>query len=96
MTKSHQMNNMILLNEVLEQKTELPFIIAEVGQAHEGSLGQALSFIDAVAESGANAVKFQTHFSEAESSKYDDFRVNVFPQDASRSEYWKRMEFTSA
>ena len=69
-------------------------MIAEVGQAHEGSLGQALSFIDAVSEAGANAVKFQTHYADEESSKYDDFRVRVFPQDSSRKDYWKRMEFS--
>lgn len=87
------MDNYELLDQVLAKNTEKPFIIAEVGQAHEGSLGQAISFIKAVAETGANAVKFQTHFANEESSKYDDFRVKVFPQDKTRSEYWKRMEF---
>lgn len=88
------MENLDLLHRVLAKKTEEPFVIAEVGQAHDGSLGQALSFIDAVADAGAHAVKFQTHFAEEESSKYDDFRVRVFPQDASRKDYWKRMEFS--
>ena len=88
------MDNSKLLDQVMTKSTEKPFVIAEVGQAHDGSLGQALSFIDAIADAGANAVKFQTHFSEEESSKYDDFRVKVFPQDASRKEYWKRMEFS--
>lgn len=87
------MDNYELLDQVLAENTERPFIIAEVGQAHEGSLGQAISFIEAIAETGANAVKFQTHFAEEESSKYDDFRVKVFPQDKTRSAYWKRMEF---
>lgn len=90
------MNNSDLLRQVLTKSTQSPFVIAEVGQAHEGSLGQALSFIDAIAEAGANAVKFQTHYAEEESSKYDDFRVKVFPQDATRKGYWKRMEFSES
>ncbi|MDC3003364.1 N-acetylneuraminate synthase family protein [Paracoccaceae bacterium] len=88
------MNNSDLFHQVLAKTTEKPFVIAEVGQAHDGSLGQALSFIDAASEAGANAVKFQTHFADEESSKYDDFRVRVFPQDSSRKDYWKRMEFS--
>ena len=34
----------------LESET---FIIAEIGQAHDGSLGMAHAYIDAVAETGA-------------------------------------------
>jgi len=89
-----ELNNTELLHRVLSGSTEKPFVIAEIGQAHEGSLGQALSYIDAVAEAGANAVKFQTHYADEESSDYDYFRVNVFPQDQNRKDYWKRMEFT--
>src|SRR5574341_2081932 len=36
-------------------------IVAEVGLAHDGSLVAAHSYIDAVAEAGADAVKFQCH-----------------------------------
>jgi N,N'-diacetyllegionaminate synthase len=36
-------------------------VIAEVGQAHDGSLGLAQAYIDAIAKAGAYAVKFQTH-----------------------------------
>ena len=36
------------------------FIVGEVAQAHDGSLGMAHAFIDAVAAAGADAVKFQT------------------------------------
>lgn len=70
------------------------YIIAEIGQAHDGSLGSAYSYIDAVADTGVDAVKFQTHIADAESTVHETFRVNVFPQDKSRYEYWKRMEFT--
>ena len=44
------------------------FIIAEIGLAHEGSVGIAKSFIDLISESGADAVKFQMHIAEEESS----------------------------
>ena len=70
------------------------FIIAEVAQAHDGSLGFAHSFIDAIAHSGADAVKFQTHLADAESTKDELFRVQMSGQDATRWDYWKRMEFT--
>jgi N,N'-diacetyllegionaminate synthase len=70
------------------------FIIAEVGQAHDGSLATAHAYIDAVARSGADAVKFQTHIAEAESTKDDQFRVPMYGQDETRYAYWERMEFT--
>jgi N,N'-diacetyllegionaminate synthase len=71
------------------------FIIAEIGQAHDGSLGAAHAYIDAVAKTGVDAVKFQTHIAHAESTPTEKFRVNVFPQDATRYDYWRRMEFTT-
>lgn len=70
-------------------------VIAEVGQAHDGSLGTAHAYIDAAARAGADAIKFQTHIAAAESTLSETFRVKVFPQDATRYDYWKRMEFTA-
>ncbi|HEY7879161.1 MAG TPA: N-acetylneuraminate synthase family protein [Gemmatimonadaceae bacterium] len=69
-------------------------IIGEVAQAHDGSLGTAHAFIDAIANSGADAVKFQTHIARAESTPAEPWRVRFSPQDVSRYEYWKRMEFS--
>ncbi len=69
-------------------------IIAEVAQMHDGSLGAAHAYIDAVANAGADAVKFQTHIAAAESTPGEPWRVKFSRQDASRYEYWKRMEFT--
>ena len=40
------------------------FLIAEIAQAHDGSLGIAHSYIDAVAEAGVDAIKFQTHIAK--------------------------------
>ena len=69
-------------------------IIAEIGQAHDGSLGTAHAYIDALANSGADAIKFQTHIADAESSDFESFRVNFSKQDKTRQQYWKRTEFT--
>lgn len=69
-------------------------VVAEVAQAHDGSLGMAHAFIDAVADAGADAVKFQTHIAHAESTPAEPWRVAFSPQDASRYDYWKRMEFS--
>jgi N,N'-diacetyllegionaminate synthase len=69
-------------------------IIGEVAQAHDGSLGMAHAFIDAIAEAGADAVKFQTHIAAAESTPDEPWRVKFSPQDATRYDYWRRMEFT--
>ena len=49
-------------------------IIAEIAQAHEGSLGTAHAYIDALANTGVDAVKFQTHIAAAESSEFEPFR----------------------
>jgi N,N'-diacetyllegionaminate synthase len=70
------------------------FLIAEIAQAHDGSLGLAYSYIDALRNTGIDAVKFQTHIAEAESSEYEPFRVKFSREDATRYDYWKRMEFT--
>lgn len=69
-------------------------VVGEVAQAHDGSLGMAHAFIDAIAAAGADAVKFQTHIASAESSLAEPFRVKFSRQDATRYDYWKRMEFT--
>ena len=69
-------------------------IIAEIGQAHEGSLGIAHSYIDALKDTGVTAVKFQTHIAEAESSPAEPFRVKFSYEDETRMDYWRRMEFT--
>lgn len=71
-------------------------IIAEIAQAHDGSLGLAHSYIDALADTGVDAVKFQTHIASAESSEFEPFRVKFSYEDDTRYDYWKRMEFTEA
>ena len=69
-------------------------VCAEIAQAHDGSLGMAHAYIDAVANAGADAVKFQTHIAAAESTPAEPWRVAFSKQDATRYDYWKRMEFS--
>lgn len=70
------------------------YIIAEIGQAHEGSLGTAHAYIDALADTGVDAIKFQMHIAEAESSEHEPFRIRFSYEDETRMDYWKRMGFT--
>jgi N,N'-diacetyllegionaminate synthase len=72
----------------------LPYVIAEIAQAHEGSLGILYSYIDVLASTGVDAVKFQMHIAEAESSTHEPFRVQFSLEDKTRYDYWKRMGFT--
>lgn len=71
-------------------------VVAEVAQAHDGSLGTAHAFIDAVADAGADAVKFQTHIAAAESTPREPWRKRFSSQDATRFDYWRRMEFSES
>ena len=69
-------------------------VIAEVAQAHEGSLDTAHGYIDAIAGAGAHGVKFQTHIAAAESTVHEPWRVKFGAPEESRFDYWKRMEFS--
>lgn len=71
-----------------------PLVIAEIGLSHEGSLGLAMAYIDACANAGADAVKFQTHIADAESSEKEPWRVQFSKQDDRRIDYWRRTSFT--
>lgn len=77
------------------QKLHAPCsIIAEIAQAHDGSLGMAHAYIDAAAQAGADAVKFQTHIAREESTPDEPWRTRFSPYNETRYEYWQRMEFT--
>jgi len=70
-------------------------IVGEIAQTHDGSLGTAHAYIDAIANAGAQAIKFQTHIAAAESTPGEPWRVKFSRQDATRYDYWQRMEFTA-
>ena len=87
------MKNFNIDNHIIGDN-HIPYIIAEVGQAHDGSLGMAHSYIDTASDIGINAIKFQTHIADEESTLDEPFRVKFSLQDNTRYDYWKRMEFT--
>ena len=67
------------------------YIIAEIGNTHEGSVGLAKQFIKSASNCGVNAVKFQTHIFEAESLP-DAPNPSYFSSE-SRKEYFERTAF---
>ncbi len=71
-------------------------IIAEIGQAHDGSLGIAYSYIDNLAGTGVDTIKWQVHIAAAESSPFEPFRVPFAVEDNSRFDYWQRTSFDAA
>lgn len=59
-----------------------PYIIAEIGQAHEGSFQKAWELMRVAKDAGVDAVKWQYHLADEErSDRYD---------------YWKSIEFAPA
>lgn len=69
-------------------------VIGEIAQAHDGSLGAAHSYIDAIADAGADVIKFQTHIALEESTMQEPWRVKFSYEDDHRYDYWQRMQFT--
>jgi sialic acid synthase SpsE len=60
-----------LLNKGVDNKQIIkPYIIAEVGVNHEGSMVTAKRLVDEAKEGGAHAVKFQSYKAEKLASKY--------------------------
>ena len=72
--------------------SEKTYIIAEIGNTHEGSLGLAKCFIKAAADCGVDCVKFQTHIFDAES--LTSAPNPPYFKDETRKEYFDRTAFT--
>ena len=70
-------------------------VIAEIAQSHDGDIAVAEQYIDAAADAGVDAVKFQTHIAAEESTPHEPWRVKFSTQDKTRFDYWRRMEFTA-
>ena len=56
------------------EKLTRTLVIAEIGNNHEGDMGAARAMVDAAAETGVDAVKFQTFIAEKFSAPSDPAR----------------------
>jgi len=67
------------------------YVIAELGNTHDGSFGLAKQMIRSAADCGVDAVKIQTHIFDAES--LPDAPNPPYFKDESRKEYFERTAF---
>ena len=67
-------------------------VIAEIGMNHDGSFGNACRMVDVAAECGADAVKFQTHISAAETLPHAP--MPPYFKGEPRYEYFERTAFS--
>ena len=75
------------------------FIIAEAGVNHNGSLELAKELVDIAAESGADAVKFQTFKTEKIISRYApkaEYQIKTTGEMESQLEMVKKLELSSS
>ena len=71
-------------------KFSKPLIIAEIGLSHNGNLKKALKLIELSKKSGADVVKFQSHFAIFESTLDEPFRIKVSNKYKNRYDYWTK------
>jgi len=75
-------------------KLSNPFLIAEIGINHNGSLKLAKQLIDLAKESGFNAVKFQKRNPDISTPEYQKEKLRQTPWgEISYLEYKKKIEF---
>lgn len=74
---------MIKFSNIPVSDDHKPFVIAEAGINHEGDFGKAIELVDIAIESGASAVKFQTHITDKEMIPTD-----MTPGNISKEKLW--------
>ncbi len=74
------------LEDYLPGRIEEPYIIAEAGVNHEGSMDLAKRLIDEAAEGGAHAIKFQTYKAETIASKDSPYYWDI-SKEPTKSQY---------
>ena len=72
-----------------------PFVIAEIGVNHEGSLDRAKRLIDQVAEAGGDAAKFQTYKADKLAAKHSSPAYWDLSQEPTRSQHELFQRFDS-
>jgi N-acetylneuraminate synthase len=73
------------------------YIIAEAGVNHNGSLDMAFQLVDAAAQSGADAIKFQTFITEylvTKSATQADYQINNIGETQSQYKMLKQLELS--
>ncbi len=91
------LNTVVSLNGKLVGDGHRPYIIAEAGLNHNGSLELALKLIDQAVEAGCDAVKFQTYKSSARISgkvKKVRYAETTLGEQESLLEMFQRLELT--
>ncbi len=78
----------------MKLKYDKPLIVAEIGLSHNGNFRKAINFIKNAKSSGADVIKFQTHYAQHESTLDEPFRVKISKNFKSRYDYWKKTEFS--
>ena len=84
------MQQVVLGNKVVGSSTPT-LIVAEIGNNHDGSMGQARSLIDAALECRVDAVNFQTHITDEEMLPHSP-KPSHFPEP--RYQFVRRMEWS--
>lgn len=74
------------LNSYNPRKLHKPYMIAEAGVNHEGSMDLAKRLIDEAAEGGAHAIKFQTYKAETIASKDSPYYWDI-TKEPTRSQF---------
>ena len=73
-----------------------PLLIAEIGQSHHGNFKNLIKIVDKISQTDVDAIKFQTHIANSESTLDEPFRnsQNIKKKYKNRFDYWKSVEFS--